>query len=71
MLYENVISNNLNALIKERGINARKLSLASGVSQPRISDILRGRTKNPQILTMARLAKSLDVTIDELITPVG
>ena len=68
MLSENVISCNLKALIKLHGINARKLALSSGVPAARLSDILTGKTKDPRLATVRKLAGALDVSIDDLIS---
>lgn len=68
MLSDNVISCNLKALIKSHGINARRLALSSGVPAARLSDILTGKTKDPRLETVRKLAAALDVGVDDLIS---
>lgn len=52
---------------KKRRLNQRELSDLSGVPQPMISEIETGSVKNPTVLTMAKLAKALRCTVDDLI----
>ena len=50
-----------------KGMKPMGLLMASGVPLSRIGDILRGKTRNPQINTVVKLAKALDMTVDELV----
>lgn len=52
---------------KKRRLNQRELSDLSSVPQPMISEIETGSVKNPTVLTMAKLAKALRCTVDDLI----
>ncbi len=52
---------------KKRRLNQRELSDLSGVPQPMISEIETGSVKNPTVFTMAKLAKALRCTVDDLI----
>lgn len=71
MLSENVISDNLKHYIRQAGINGNRLSIASGVPAARISDLLRGNTKDPRLMTMIKLADALGVKVDDLIKPIS
>lgn len=61
---------NMKILLKEirlkKGMTQLQLSVISGVSQNSISDIEEGR-HFPSVLKMCKLAKALNVTIQELI----
>lgn len=67
MLNENVMPSNLKRLISDRRTNANRLAIAAGVPAPRLSDILNGKTTNPSIRTVLKLAVALNVSIDELV----
>ena len=38
----------------------------SGVSESTISDLLNSKTKNPRLETLLKIAKGLDVSVDEI-----
>lgn len=52
---------------KKRRLNQRELSDISGVPQPMISEIETESVKNPRVFTLAKLAKALRCTVDDLI----
>ena len=52
--------------MKERGITAKRLSLAAGRGETYVRDLLQGRTHNPTIEGLQRLAEALDCTVAEL-----
>lgn len=49
-----------------KGMTQLQLSLISGVPQQTISAIESGERKNPGILTMLKIAKALECTVDDL-----
>ncbi|TSK07801.1 MAG: helix-turn-helix transcriptional regulator [Geobacter sp.] len=61
------IAKNLRELMFLNNIKATDLSKICGVPQPRISEILTGKTTNPQLKTLTKLAKGLGVAVDEII----
>jgi len=60
---------NLETIMAARGIKSMELSFDARLPLSRICDILRGKTISPKIHTVAKLAKALDVTVDDLINP--
>jgi len=68
---ENALIENLRRLMNEKGISAQKLSYEARIPASRISQLLRGSTRNPTLDTMLGLARALDVTIDDLVTRHG
>lgn len=62
-----MLSNNLKKIRKEKNIGIRELDKISGVSHTIIINIESGKSKNPTINTVKKLAKALDVSIDELV----
>lgn len=51
----------------DRNMSHRTLSGKSGVALSQIVKIENGTTKNPSLLTMCKLAKALDVTLNDLV----
>lgn len=49
----------------------RKLSLASGVSNTEISRIENGKRPNPSLKTLDKLAKSFNISLEELLSLSG
>lgn len=58
---------NLIKLRKERGWSQEKLAVESGISYNTIIKIERGGIENPKIETVIKLAKALNVKIDDLV----
>lgn len=62
-----MLSNNLKKIRKEKNIGIRELDKISDVSHTIIINIESGKSKNSTINTVKKLAKALDVRIDELV----
>ena len=56
----------IKALMKEQGILNKDMAEVVGVTEAMISYIIRG-LREPNVSTMARIAKRLGVTVDELL----
>jgi repressor LexA len=54
---------NLSKLMELRGISATELSAKADVPTSRISEIVTGKTKNPQMKTLSKIAKALGVDV--------
>lgn len=67
MTYSDVIKNRILDLIKERNITINKLATLSGLTQSTVEDIANGKSKNPKLKTLHRLAIGLNMTISELL----
>ena len=65
--YSDVIKKRINYLIEERNITINKLATLSGLTQSTVEDIMNGRTKNPKLKTLHRLAIGLDMNLSELL----
>ena len=63
-----MLSKNLKNIRINKKIGIRELERISGVANSTISNIECGKYKNPTIDTVFKLAKALDVTIDELMS---
>lgn len=60
------VSDNLANLMEQQGLNTHTLAKKSDVPQPRIHEIVSGKTKNPQMKTLRKLSLALGVTVDQL-----
>ena len=58
-------------LCKERGISINRLALLSGLTQSTVDSILKGKSKNPQLTTLIRISRGLDMTISQFLDDVG
>lgn len=67
MTYSDVIVKRLNDLCQEREITVNKLSTLSGITQSTVENIMAGKTKNPKLKTLHKLAIGLDMTVSELL----
>lgn len=67
MTYSDVIKKRLQTLIDERGITVNRLATLSGITQSTVENVIHGKTKNPKLKTLHRLAVGLDMTVSELL----
>lgn len=51
----------------ERGLSQKDLVERSGMSQPRVSMIMRNKVPDPRLETIVLMAKALDVSVSELV----
>lgn len=61
------LGENIRKIRNEKEISTEKLGAKIGISSETIFLIERGKTKNPSIDTLQKIASALDVTIDELL----
>ncbi len=67
MTYSDAIAKRLRFLCKENNITPNKLATLSGITQSTIEDIMSGRTKNPKLKTLHKLAVGLNMTVSQLL----
>lgn len=54
-------------LLQERGLSQYGLAKAAGLSHGHVVMLLQGRRPNPSIATVHKIAKALDVPVEELL----
>ena len=64
-----MIANNLRHLRKKRGLSQEKLARLADISLNALTKIESGFAKKPTIQTVVKLAKALNVSLDELVKP--
>ncbi|WP_291629920.1 helix-turn-helix domain-containing protein [Clostridium sp.] len=62
-----MLSKSLKKIRKENKLGIRELERLSNVSHTIIINIESGKSKNPTIIPIIKLAKALDVSLDELV----
>lgn len=67
MTYSDVIRNRLQYLIDQRGITVNRLATLSGITQSTVENVMHGKTRNPKLKTLHRLACGLNMTVSELL----
>lgn len=63
MTYADATSGRLKELIAKKGITISKLAMLAGVRQSAVEDVVSGRTMNPKLKTLHRLACGLDMRV--------
>ena len=67
MTYSDAIIKRLNAICEERNITINKLATLSGITQSTVDNLMKGKTRNPKLKTLHKLAIGLDMTVSELL----
>ena len=67
MEYHILYINRIRALCKERGITINKLSTLSGITQSTLDNIIQGKTKNPKVKTLHKIAIAFNMTLSEIL----
>ena len=67
MTYSDAIIKRLNNLCKERNITINKLATLSDITQSTVENIMSGKTTNPKLKTLHKLANGLNMTVSELL----
>lgn len=67
MTYSDAIILRLTGICKQRNITINKLATLSGITQSTVENIMSGKTKNPKLKTLHKLAVGLDITVSELL----
>ncbi|MFN7038177.1 MAG: helix-turn-helix domain-containing protein [Alphaproteobacteria bacterium] len=61
-----ILQENLKRLMQEKGYNMKSLSLAAGLNETAVRDILKSRVASPTYATLNRLAKILKCSVEDL-----
>ncbi|MEK8215555.1 helix-turn-helix domain-containing protein [Paenibacillus sp. FSL L8-0463] len=60
------IAERIEAVMKERKVSRYKLAKDTGIPYTTVTQILNGRTKNPQITALQKIADYFDMQLDQL-----
>ncbi len=67
MTYSDAIIKRLTDLCAEQNITINKLATLSGITQSTVENLMKGKTKNPKLKTLHKLAIGLDMTVSDLL----
>lgn len=67
MTYSKAIIKRLTDLCGEKNITINKLATLSGITQSTVENLMKGKTKNPKLKTLHKLAIGLNMTVSELL----
>ncbi len=67
MTYSDAVIKRLTDLCTEKNITINKLATLSGITQSTVDNLIKGKTKNPKLKTLHKLAIGLDMTVSELL----
>lgn len=67
MTYSEVIILRLSEICRQRNLTINKLANISGITQSTVENIIAGKTKNPKLKTLHKIAVGLNMTVSELL----
>ena len=67
MTYSDAIIKRLTDLCEQRNMTINKLATQSGITQSTVENIMKGKTTNPKLKTLHKLALGLDMTVSKLL----
>ena len=67
MTYSDAIIKRLTEICEYRHITVNKLATLSGITQSTMQDLMTGKTKNPKLKTLHKIAVGLSMTVSELL----
>ena len=67
MTYSDIIVKRLQDLCEQKKITVNRLATLSGLTQSTLEYIMAGKSKNPTLKTLHRIAQGLDMTVSELL----
>ncbi|MCU6725896.1 conjugal transfer protein TrbA [uncultured Clostridium sp.] len=67
MNYSDIYALRIRQLCKNRKITINKLATLAGLKQSTIDNIIRGKSKNPKVRTLHRIANVFGMTLSEFL----
>lgn len=67
MNYSEIYTLRIRQLCKSRKITINKLATLAGLKQSTIDNIIRGKSKNPKVRTLHRIANVFGMTLSEFL----
>ena len=67
MNYSDIYALRIQQLCKSRKITINKLATLAGLKQSTIDNIIRGKSKNPKVRTLHRIANVFGMTLSEFL----
>lgn len=67
MTYSDAVIKRLTDLCSKKNITINKLATLSGITQSTVDNLMKGKTRNPKLKTLHKLAVGLDMTVSQLL----
>ena len=67
MTYSDAVIRSAATEQRRREITVNRLATLSGITQSTVDNLMKGKTKNPKLKTLHKLAVGLDMTVSELL----
>lgn len=67
MTYSDAIIKRLNDICIEKKITTNRLATLAGITQSTVDNLMKGKTRNPKLKTLHKLAIGLNMTVSELL----
>lgn len=67
MTYSDAIIKRLTDLCNKKNITINRLATLSGITQSTVDNLMKGKTKNPKLKTLHKLAVGLGMTVSQLL----
>lgn len=67
MTYSDAIIKRLNDICTEKKITTNRLATLAGITQSTVDNLMKGKTKNPKLKTLHKLAIGLNMTVSALL----
>ena len=67
MIYAELYAKRIRSLCKKRGISINQLAKMSNVRQSSIDNIVNGRTGNPEVVNLHKIATAFNMTLAEFL----
>lgn len=67
MTYSDAIRKRLSDICMEKHITVNRLATLAGITQSTIQDLMTGKTTNPKLKTLHKIAVGLNMTVSELL----
>lgn len=67
MTYSDAVIKRLTDLCNKKNITINRLATLSDITQSTVDNLMKGKTKNPKLKTLHKLAIGLDMTVSQLL----
>lgn len=67
MTYSEAVVAQIRRLMDEKRITVNRLATLSGITQSTVENFMSGKTSNPKLKTLCKLAAGLDMTVSQLL----
>lgn len=67
MTYSEAIIKRLTELCAEKEYTVNRLATQSGITQSTLENLMKGKTKNPKLKTLHKIATGLGMTVSQLL----